>query len=165
MASAKGGDGYFRAESIPAPNPGAFSRAFPPPGPNNVGLLTDRDRVTSARSVYLGPTSPGGVVLQGYVLEGRENGKRVVYSDDPAKGIPPIFGKTPVAFFLQGGAYGGGRPSSKWVTTAKAFNDQKNWYDPNVPPASFRWTIVLDTSRLPSPANLEVRKVQVSFSY
>ncbi len=165
MTSARGGDGYYRAEAVLSPSSVVFNKAYPAPTKQNVGLLTDRDAVTGGRSLFY--TVPSGAVRLGsFVIEARENGKKVLYSDDPAKGIPPVLGKTPVAFFLQGGTSANPpAPSTRWVQTAKDFNDTRNWFDPKTYPAAFRWTILLDTSWLAAPRKLVVKKVKVYYAY
>ncbi len=165
MISAKGGDGYYRLETDPPRPYSLIYNAYPRPSSKNVGILADRDPVTGARSKFY-TTFSYTAFLKNFVIEAKVNGKKVVYSDDPTRGIPPVLGKTPVAFFLQGGSRAKPQePCTKWVTSARAFNDSRNWCDPRTAPRSFRWTILLDTSRIPSPGSLTIQKVVVTYAF
>ncbi len=165
-----GGYGYLRVEANPKPLVGELAGFTPAPTEKNVGLLTDSDSITGARSLFY-QTRRLMPFFDHYEIEAEVNGKPLVYSDDPRKGTLARFdpGKgTPVAIFLQGAQVDSqGQPVSgtltKWVTRCADLNELKNWFGgkPTARPTSVRWILLFDKSVVPAPGRVVVKKVTI----
>ncbi len=157
--SGGGAPGFIRLEHDP-PIPFTSITGFvPPAGKDNSALLQERDSITGARSTWY-DTPPSFTRWISYEIRARQGAQVVTYSDDPAKGILPRLGTTPVAFFLQGArrdAWGKPTSMTPWVTKASLLNGF------NPVPLSVRFTIVLDSSRITPGLVLEVLEVKIHF--
>ncbi len=166
MTSAKGGDGYYRAEMDPAPSPSVFKSAAPAPSSDNVGKLTDTDPVTGAESKWFA-TKRIFPKFRYYEINALVGGKPVLFTDNPAHPNPCIFGKTPVAFFIQGAQLD---DKQKIVETTKTWwvKDIEDLVDPNKNggvgvPQVFRWVVLLD-KRFTGGQDVQVDRVAVVVS-
>ena len=147
LFSAKGGDGYYRAEADPAPAPSVFAKAVPAPTASNVGKLLDRDSVTGAESKWYS-TKRIFPKFRYYEVNAVVGGKKVLFTDNPAHPNPSVFGKTPVVFFLQGAQVDEKQQIVEtsitwWVKSISELVDPNKNGGVGVPQV-FRWVVLLD---------------------
>ncbi len=166
ILSAKGGDGYYRAESLPAPTASVFRRAFPSPTSSNVGKLIDRDPVTGAESKWFS-TKRIFPKFRYYEVNAVVGGKPVLFTDNPAHPNLCIYGKTPVAIFFQGAQVD---EKQKIVETSISWwvKNISELVDPNKNggvgvPQVFRWVVLLD-KRFSGGGEVKVDRVAVIVS-
>ncbi len=166
IQSAKGGDGYYRAEADPAPSPSVFTKALPSPTKDNVGTLTDRDPVTGAESKWFS-TKRIFPKFRYYEVNAVVGGKPVLFTDNPAHPNPCVYGKTPVAFFLQGAQVDEKQKIietsiSWWVKSISDLVDPNKNGGVGVPQV-FRWVVLLD-KRFAGGQEVKVDRVAVVVS-
>ncbi len=155
-----GGPGFIRIEHDPVIPYTSLTGFVPAATKDNSGLLLEKGPVSGARSTWYN-TMQVKVRWLRFEVTVKQGNKTVVYSDDSSKGILPVLGSTPVAVFLQGTRLDqSGKPGtlSKWVSKAADLND----FSPS--PLAVRFVLILDTSKLPSGQDLEVREMRVVFS-
>lgn len=97
-----GSPGMLRLELPVAPTPGALPGAQPTAGPNNVGPLLETDTRTGFQSRFLSTGQPFGPEFARYEITALVDGNTVVFSDDPAVGVPARPGLAPIEALWQG---------------------------------------------------------------
>lgn len=79
-----GAPGFVRLETPVAPSQSALASMMPPPVPENVGALVERDNTVSCRSEFYSTGLLFGPDYQRYEIHATVDGMPVVFSDDPA---------------------------------------------------------------------------------
>lgn len=160
VAGGRGSHGFCRVESDPRLALGALGTIEPAPGEEASGLLEERDPVTSGRSrVYRARAlSPRYVRFE---LDVQEGLLRRLYSDDPALGVVPAWGATPVGIAFQGVRLDReGRVLSylPWCGALSALTV------PGQPaPDALRFAIWLDTGQNPGLQPFEVHSLRIYY--
>ncbi len=100
-----GGHGLVRLEAPQSPSPTALGVVRGPTtiGSDNVGVRTDRDPWSGARSKFYGAQTLGTPRWNRYVVTAVVGGAPVTFSDDPTAGSFPNVPGQPLGFYVQGG--------------------------------------------------------------
>ncbi len=156
-----GGPGFFRLETDP-PFAVALLKGLVPKEvrvSGAVGKLADSDPVTSARSLVY-RTKASMPRFLAYELRVREGKTLKTYSDDPARGIQPVPGVTPVFLVFQGVKVEKGKDPQylPWGPTLAGISSVGG-----VAPNGVRFVLSLDRSLLPPGTNLVVEDLKIFY--
>lgn len=160
----KGGAGFIRVESDPAPSHASFGGFKPAATSQNVGLLrsTDYDKVSVGTSKWYNTKFLFAPLYTSYTIEAKINGKTVTYSDD-GKHTKAEEGQ-PVVFLIQ--------TTQLDLKTGLPRQDSRPtaWYEGSVDPLSldkdngngFRFMLRTDLT-VQSTTSIEILSVKVNY--
>ncbi|MEQ1634241.1 MAG: hypothetical protein ABL997_17810, partial [Planctomycetota bacterium] len=97
-----GSAGVLRLEVLGTPSVTQLPNALPTATTDNVGLLADVDPRVAFQSEFYSTGLPFGPEFVRYEIRARINGQVVVFSDDPAVGVPARPGFGPLEVWWQG---------------------------------------------------------------
>lgn len=164
IAGGDGSPGFVRLEVPTNPLPALLPNVQPPPGPNNVGQLTEQDDRAGFMSKFYSTGQPIPPEFARYVIEARVNGNPVIYSDDPAVpgSIGPArFGQAPIQAYFQSVRFdlGSGEPD---LTTLRPWRENVGFFNnsPGLSENGFRFSIVLDRT---VGQTVEIDKVSIYY--
>ncbi len=156
-----GGAGFFRLETDPPFSVALLKGLLPKEVrvSEAVGKLADSDPVTSARSLAY-RTKASMPRFLSYELRVREGKSLKIYSDDPARGILPIPGVTPVFLVFQGVRIEEGKDPQylPWGPSLKGLSPAGG-----VAPNAVRFVLSLDRSLLPPGTDLVVEDLKIYY--
>ncbi|MFO1052713.1 MAG: Ig-like domain-containing protein [Planctomycetota bacterium] len=157
-----GGDGFLRVE-VPgtALSLARLGTVLPAPVPASSGVLAEHDDATGFQSVFVSTGAVFPPTYVRYVIHATVGANQVVYSDDPAEGIPAAPGAA-LVFWVQGadvnlqGELTGTRPPRPWrnqvgsfITTQGSLNRDST--------VGFRWALLQDRTQATTVVVHDVR--------
>ena len=157
-----GAPGFIRMEVPKDPSAALLGNTNPPAGKDNVGLLKDSDKLVGSQSRWYPTRQVFPPKFMRYELEATIDNKKVVFSDDPTKGILADVGQA-VRFWVQGAKVdSNGRPDSSsikgWRRVVGGTGPGKKLNQDAA--TGFRFMLIFDRNMA---TNIEVNKLTVYF--
>ncbi|MBX3461920.1 MAG: Ig-like domain-containing protein [Planctomycetes bacterium] len=146
IAGGDGSPGFVRLEAPGNPPTTLLASMLPPPVPQNVGTLLDRDDLVSVRSLFYSTGLLFGPEYERYEIYAEINGVPVVFSDDPAVSNTPAQQGAALRVLFQAATLDPvtGLPTEvrPWRTSVRTFGNQTGIASDGL--TAFRFALLVD---------------------
>ncbi len=157
-----GSPGFVRLEAPGTPTTALLASILPPPLPQNVAPLTERDDVVSFRSEFYSTNLLFGPDYQRYEIHATVDGVPMVFSDDPAISNQPAQQGAPLRVLFQAATLDPitGLPTQtrEWRTSVRSFGNQVGIASDGL--TAFRFVVIMDQVLA---QNVTIERIQVFY--